>query len=360
MRRAVLLLCGIGGIAMAAYAGAPICSKIVGSCWFQMPSYDQTNPNFAAYLTPSTFVNETNNGNTLVPNAFSGAAGNCPNPFDMSWLPYGPIPGDPYAVSGSGWFTAICCPTAESMALMGAIASKSTTTKINAGSWTARFKAAHAPAAPVGLANQSGPIFPFVPDPRQHMHVADIQRVIDMALVQGTMPNAGGAEDYITTIGGDFTPPGTGSNGLTDNISNATFIAEIKAGTVVVIAIHYYTAHVTGSGPYNITFSSDPGGHCLAVEGFSSIRVLGPPRNFVSVALNIIDPVYGVTDRIDIVNLANGTYTRAGASRTLTLPNGWTSVGVWPDSANPVNSVWDIADQEQITFIDEYHTLNVP
>jgi hypothetical protein len=358
-----LLLVALIALAGPARAGTPNCSTIFSSglglvsCWFQMPNYDQTNPNLAAYLSPTTFVAEPNTvNNPPVSNFLCGIN----NPFDLSWLPYGPFPGDANSLwTPSCWYTfsELCCPTAEAMALTAAIASKSPSTTYSG--WTSMFESGQPISAPAsGLTNQTGPIFPFVTDPRQHMQVTDVQRVIDMALAQGTMPNAGGYEGYITTLGGDFTPVAVGANGDPNTVSNTNFISDIEAGTVIVIAIHTYTATVSGS---SVTFTFVPSGHCLAVEGFTTIPILGPPNNRLFHVLEIINPWFGGEQLVGIVNLRNGTYTKAGQTRTLTLPNSnWTSAGIWPDSANPVSSVWDIANGQQITFIDEFHTLNVP
>jgi len=367
---AVCLLCLVVTIASAAYAGHPRCSLMLGTnqkaCWFEMPNYDQNNPNFAAYISPSTFKRETG----PVANVVCGVVN---NPFDQSWLPYGPMIGDDHSLwteSCSYGISEICCPTAEAMALMGAIASKSASTSISG--WTNRFYAGQTPDAynaSVGLMNQIGPIFPFVPDPRLHMELTDIQRVIDMALEQHTMPNAGGDEDYITKVEKDFSPAAIGKDfgmGFADpsDISNATFIADLEAGAVIVIALHYWTANIkrTGSNSSEITFTSNTGGHCITVRGFSVMPISDRSGSNVSQGIDTIDPDGGFYRWVSIVKLANGNYTRGPASRKLTLPEGWTSVGVWPegDPKNAVNSVWDITDKKQIRFIDEYHTLKVP
>jgi|HubBroStandDraft_1064217.scaffolds.fasta_scaffold01012_8 hypothetical protein len=460
----LVLLLLIGASVGTAYGGPPTCTfgfqspfdpVVTRGCSFQMPAYDQTNPNFAAYLSPTTVVNDVSanastaaitafeinsniitftannnfsSGETVAITGLSSTIGKndlnwntftvlgnglsssgpslvfealfdhanvaltsdsglasagptpvpnmvvcnpnspsvCGNPFDSSWLPAGPIPGDAYSFN-TWWFSATCCPTAESMALMAAIAAKSSSTTFNG--WTASFYAGQAPGATTGLTNQSGPIFPFVPDTRTNMQVADIQRVIDMALAQGTDPSAGGNVNYITTgnVLNDFTPVATAAFGATSAISNGTFISDIEAGNVIVIAVHYYRAQITttGSGASTITFTWIPGGHCLAVPGFISSSFRDPLGvTTVNQAIEVINPEYGAEQWINILNLTNGTFTQGGQSVTVTLPNGWTSVGVWPDppgqTTPPVNSVWDITNGEEITFIDTYLTLNVP
>jgi hypothetical protein len=456
--RGLLLLSVTVAMVGVAHAGPPTCSFIFHppysgvysrSCWYPMPAYDQTNPNFAAYLSPTTVVNDVANsinsatvtafkihdnlvtftgnngfspGDTVVVTGLSSAAGQtlnwtelsvasdglsgtafaalyshanvgstsdtgtaydtrtsvpvpmqglmvcspavvCGNPYDSSWLPAGPIPGDAYSLN-SWWWTAICCPTAESMALMGAIANESPSTTISG--WTANFYAGGPPTAPSsGLTNQTGPIFPFVPDTRTHMQVADIQRVIDMALAQGTNPSAGGNFDHIQNIFGDFTPAASGAIGSANNISNATFISDMDGGSVIVIAIHTWQAHVasTGSNADAVTFTWVGDGHCLAVTGFVSSSFRNPLGQVAfTQSIEVLNPVYGAEQWIDMLNVTNGTYTQSGQSRTLTLPgSGWTTGAIWPDAESPaVNSVWDITDGENIVFIDAYETLSVP
>jgi len=347
-----------------------------------MPDYDQTNPNFAAYLTPKVFSGE---GTSAIADSFGSGSSTVLNPFCESWLPYGPIPGDANALSWGAWYTAICGPTAESMALTAAIANKSTSTTYSG--WVKTFYDYASPTTPnSGLTNQEGPIFPFVTDPRQNMKRPDIQKVIDMAIAQGTNPAGGGGEDYIVSLASDFSPTGVGANGNTNDVSNATFEKDIEDGTVVVIAIHYYTAHVTLTGTangvtnYAVTFTNNPGGHCLAINGCNP----GSSTSSMPGALLIYNPVYGAKQWISIVNIVNGSSThllvpikvggpivplKVGGpilrplpevTRTVTLPNSWTSIGIWPDTTTPIDSVWDITDGEAVTFIDEYHTLNVP
>jgi hypothetical protein len=452
MPRSLLLMCLALTFARTAYAGLPTCPIVFQlpgglvhtfGCSFAMPAYDQTNPNFAAYLSPTTVVNDAVPNNNASITAFeigsnvatftannnfsagdtagifgltstegmtfnwntytvlsTGLSGTqfevlidhpnvalttdlgtafaaptpvpnmvvcsppdvCGNPFDSSWLPAGPLPGDPYSFN-TWWWSATCCPTAESMAVMAAIGAKSASTSF--GGWTAGFYAGQAPTPPSGLTNQTGPIFPFVPNTRTNMQVGDIQRVIVMALAQGTNPSAGGGVDYITTPGfqSTFTPVATGGFGATNDISNATFISDIRAGNVIVIAVHYYQAHITstGSGTSTMTFTSQPGGHCLAVPGFVSATFRNPLGAVTTTqSIEVLNPEYGAEQWIDIFNLTNGTFTQNGQSLTVTLPWGWTSVGVWPDQQTPsVNSVWDITDGESVTFIDTYLTLNV-
>jgi len=441
------------------HAGLPTCPFRVPppgwgfttSCSFPMPAYDQTNPNFAAYLTPATFVNEVNPLRTATITAFEiasnvvtfhannaftagetvnvtglsstvgarfnyvaftiqnatsstftilsdqanvpltsdsglAAAGEtpqasilvcnppsvCGNPFDTSWLPAGPIPGDPYATN-AWWISATCCPTAEAMALMAAIASKSPGTTF--GGWTTGFYAGVAPAATTGLTHQSGPIFPWVANARTNMQLADVQRVIDLALAQGTNPDAGGGVNYITTsaVLNSFTPPATGGFAATSSISNGTFISDMATGNVIVIAVHPYQAHVAATaGGSAITFTRRSGGHCVAVAGFVSTVFREPTAlggTVKSQAIEVLNPVYGVEQWINIFQLANGTSTIGGRSVTVSLPSSLgVSVGVWPDhtttatgqSTTPTNSVSDIADGDVLSFIDTYLTLNVP
>jgi len=353
MRRVLLygvgLLCLMGWSGCRTGSAGPVCSAGVRACSYtRMPAYDQTNPNFASYISPATFLKETSPVSNVLP-------GTCNNPYDQSWLPYGPISGDPEVVCSGWWFTAICCPTAQAMALTAAIESRSPGTTFSG--WSRTFFNGERLAPPAtGVTNQAGPIFPFVPDPRQHMHERDLQRVIDVALPQGTMPNAGGGENYISSaaVTADFTPAGIGFDGDANTVSNTTFSGDISAGKVVVIAIHSFTAHVSTSGSTSsITFTFNGGGHCLAVKGYNTSP--GPV-----VSLQIIDPVYGVKDWISIINLTTGTFPVGGQTITVTLPSGETSVGVWPDAVNPVSPLSAITDGEQVTFIDEYHTLKVP
>jgi hypothetical protein len=347
--RALALSLSILSWSACTHHTGPTCTAGGLACSYtRMPAYDQTNPNFAAYLSPLRFDAETN--------PVSNVLGTCNNPYDASWLPYGPINGDPDVTCPGWWYTAICCPTAEAMALTAAIESRSPSTRFSG--WTSTFFQGEPLAIPAsGLTNQTGPIFPFatVP-PRPHMRLPDLQRVMDVALPQGTMPNGGGPENYISSaaVTGDFTPPGVGFDGGANTVSNTTFSNDIKAGEVVVIARHPYTAHVTSSGGVtSITFTFNGGGHCLAVKGYNT-------SSSGTISLQIIDPVGGVKEWISIINLTTGTFTVGGQTINVTLPNGWSSVGVWPDSSNPVTPLTAITDGELVTFVDEYHTLKVP
>jgi hypothetical protein len=202
----------------------------------------------------------------------------------------------------------------------------------------------------------------------------DFQRV-DREFLCGANPSAGGDVRYITSSSllNDFTPVATAALGSPSAISNGTFISDIEAGNVIVIAIHPYQAQVTstGSGASTMTFTSVTGGHCLAVPGFISTSFKNPlGGTSVSQAIEVVDPQYGKELWINIFDLTNGTFTQGGQSVTVTLPLGLTSVGIWPDRTPPVNSVWDILHAQaaatqagqvfQLTFIDTYLTLNVP
>lgn len=343
----------------------PLCDATLDSCAFAtMPLYDQTNPNFALLTVPFAIWQQERQPAAKPPLFPVGSyipVGSCSvvNTYYTSWLPFGPIPGDPGAI-GSGcnawwWYTAICGPTSESMALMAAIGYKAATTTISG--WTQGFVAATPPANQVGAVPN-----PFIPSTaaagaatapgtsnRSQMTPLDVQRVILMAISQGTLPNGGGGMSAFLSTVNDFTPPAVANPGSSSGISNAAFTTLIQNGYVIVFCIHDYTAHVTTNGSQtSVTFTFNGAGHILAVNGEQSGTLV------------IYDPIYATVEMLSMGSVSAGTFSKTGETLTVADPEqGLSSVAIWPDSANPISSDWDIKDKQVITFIDGFAALKV-
>jgi hypothetical protein len=323
-----------------------------------MPLYDQTNPNFAFVTVPSSTWSSEAQPTWQPPLLQSSSEPSCgttiiPDPYYTSWLPVGPISGDPGAL-GCWWYTAICGPTAESMALMAVINGRGSATSYTG--WTQSFVDASSPTDQVGSVPNPTFIPSFSPSVsgtpnRLAMTGSDVQRVILMAIKQGTLPNAGGGMDAILSTASDFTPAATGSWGDANTISDATFSAAINSGSVIVFAIHEYTATITQvSGTSDqVTFKFNGGGHILAVNGDQ----LG--------VLTIYDPVYAVRETLTMESISTGTFPKQnGGTRTITPPeSGLNTAAIWPDPNHPIQTPLDIVDQQVITFIDAFLQFKV-
>lgn len=363
-----LVIASLLAAAAPALAGVgPTCNGDAAweTCSYPMPWYDQTNPNFAAYVTPQVFAQESVTAETHV-TCVKPMHENGPivrtehtNPYVMSWLPYGPIPGDPNGISPdcSNWFTAICCPTAEAMALMAAINTRTPGTTYNP--WITAFYRGEPPSAGLGLTQQLTSVFPWVSGRRTNMQPVDVQRVVDMALAQGTSPRQGGDVDTLYGLGSFFTGkngPGTGTfTNVPNGITGQKLESDMLNGAVGAIAIHDYVASLANG---QLSFTELKGGHCLALGGFASGSLIGPDP---SPLIQVINPVYGVQEWFQLATITSGTQTNGGQTLTVMLPDGWTSVPLYPNPDFPiVKSVWDIQDGQEVTFITTYTTLTVP
>jgi len=347
----------------------PICDTATDSCAFSdMPLYDQTNPNFAFVTVPASIWQQESQPNASPPlspvsnSLQAGTACAVLNPYYTSWLPLGPMSGDPGALAPGdgcyGWsFTDLCGPSAESMALVAAAGYKGVKTTVSG--WTQNFLSAIAPSGQVGfIPNPS--ILPVLPAPtvpssfavtgtpnRAVMNGADVQRVINMAVAQGTLPNSGGQMDQILSTANDFSPSATGSSGNASAISNATFTSALESGFVIVFCIHDYTAHLTTSGlTTTVSFTSNGGGHILAVNGEQSGTLV------------VYDPVYAQEEMLNMSSISAGTFTqvlgRIRDTRIIQAPeSGLNTVAVWPESGVST-APFDLVDGQVITFIDGY------
>lgn len=337
-----------------------------GGCYdAKMSLYDQTNPNFALVTVPSSiFRAETQVNPAPTPSVYPvGSTLGCGsatfvNPYYTSWLPLGPMSmgatQDPGAVglgTGCGWWlTAICGPTSESMALMAAIRQKSPSTTVGASSWTRKFSNGVAPPDQVGIS--PNPMVVTSPS-RSNMTPQDVQRVINMAVLQGTNPDSGGNMDAYLQTATDFSPHAATTT--TGTIDAPAFTHLIQTGWVVVACIHDYAVSLSGPSSHpTATLTFVPSGHILAVNGTWKGSVL------------FYDPVYAVRQWVDPVPLANRTYTQGGKSLTLQLPSGLSSAAVWSKvsgagvtAAGNVNSVWDLSGGTTVTLIDGFNAMKV-
>jgi hypothetical protein len=433
---------------------SPILKPINGSydyCAFSaMPLFDQTNPNLAFINVPEASVGQTVNPTdsvcTVSYNHYHSEypatypTYNCekspapdhymenhqpqPNPYIKSWLPWGPFPGDSGSLPWKRknmYGSATCGPTSETMALTAAIAYKDSSTQIVPNSWTdLNFSQAQKPAfqndwpSPlVGASPSSDPNNGTSARSGYQMSQQELQRLVNLALLQETDPSYGGDCDAIESLTNDFTSPNDSSKvyemydaidqGKSVNINNAHVVKLIKDGFVTLIAIHYYTVHIenVGGSPLHqqITLASQPGGHILAVEGYSQLN----GQSF----LIIHDPFYGIRRIESLPELNAGTVigtlpspstsqakveaisnvsppspsdtTQAPPNRTLYLPPGLSSVMVVPweppywdpasfpapsslpsDPPPPVNDIWGLQDKEIITVVDTLRGIYVP
>jgi len=432
----------------------PLIRPIHGSydyCAFSaMPLFDQTNPNLAFINVPEAPVGQTISPTDSVCTVSydhyhseypaSYPTYNCekypapdhymenhqpqPNPYTKSWLPWGPFLGDsgslPWKRKNS-YGSATCGPTSETMALTAAIAYKDPATQIVPNSWTdVNFTQAQKPAfqndwpSPLLASSTSS-------DPNNganarsgyQMTQQELQRLVNFALLQETDPTNGGGCDAIESLVNDFTSPNDATKvyemydaidqGKSVNINNAHVIKLIKDGFVTVIAMHYYTVHIenVGGSPLHqqITLTLQPGGHILAVEGYSQLN----DQAF----LIIHDPFYGIRRMESLPELSAGSVigtppsptaaqaqvgaisvtspssagdtTNAPPNRTLYLPTGLSSVMVVPweppywdpasfpppssppsDPPPPVNDIWGLQDKEVITVVDTLRGIYVP
>ena len=325
-----------------------------GGCYDgKMPLYDQTDPNFALVPVPSSIYQLENSPTSSVMSCGSTFL----NPYYTSWLPLGPVwvnnTADPGVIgqgTGCGWWlSAICGPTAESMCLMAAIGQKSNSTHIASGSWTQQFYAGQAPPGQVG----SAPNPMAVPSPpRSNMGPADIQRVINMGVLQNTNPDSGGGMGAFLQTAGDFTPNAV--TVTTGTIDANQFQYLISQGYVVEICLHDHSVSISGSGSNKTaTLTYTGGGHMVAVNGIWKGTLL------------IYNPVYAAEQWVKPVALLNQTYVSGGNKLTVNMTDKSTAA-VWSQVASAgsgsvtgVNSVWDLSGGTTVTLIDGFNALKV-
>jgi hypothetical protein len=279
------------------------------------------------------------------------------DPFYDSWLPYGPLPGD--ANNIDDWFqTDLCGPTSQSVAYMAAISAKSASTQVKPNSWTdLSFLNAAAPASQKAL---PAPLYTDHNTLGAQMTAQEIQRVINMAILQGTDPTEGGQASRFTMQAMlDFTssngqPAASIDHGNT--INAATLANLVHNGYATVIVIGWYIASwVTnvapspfgGRGQRTISFTRN-GGHVLAVNGYT---------NASNPVFAIYDPIYARILSRSLVPLP-ATYDSEMLSITGKLPTSLASI-IHYDDEPVVTTLADVQDGQMVAIIDEYDALKL-
>jgi hypothetical protein len=280
-----------------------------------------------------------------------------------TWLPFGPI-----SKKDDGWIgyvaTMICAPTSESMALMAAIAAKSPTSRVKEGSFTDRFLKGQRPEAQAPL-----------PDPLLHDHsnrapdgrqmtAEDLQRVVAMAIRQGTNPMEGGNNSAILGLEADFepvdgkSPVHARSGGRVTNEMIMDAIRERFAVTIVAAGYHAkFTPVKDGAGKllkYTLTFERNMG-HILAVNGFS-MDPDGP-------SLLLYNPVYAAPTRKRILKIPTSGLTKDGVPVEVKGPEGGDYLSILHEisepAKKPVMALTDITDGLEVYFWDGYAAIKI-
>jgi hypothetical protein len=412
--------CGPGG-------GGPgtVCSgtdaTATQTCSFdRMPLYSQTNPNLAYVNRPDWLYELQPTQNPPDP-----------DPYARSYLPLGPIPGDPGSLGY--WLTAMCGPTSGTMVLMAQLNGRSDDVLVKG--WTAdAFVDGAAPAdQPGAMPNpliEDNHYSPALSTGAPLMSSTDVQRVINYTYMQKGWGGGGSMVDQTPkdfvhassgllaffpdhamttralsaiskdpeklqalskTLGVDTSRsalqqlvdiqsaasnlPGAADGGHGTTISRADLASKVSSGYGLVLAVNDYVAHVTkdSSGNSSVTLTGGGNyGHILALHSFTR-DASGATQ------VEIFDPVYATRESYELRELDDGSDTRSGSTRKLTLPGGWSSVvtyfaagkvvGRFPsDQGDPtqtfsantsVNSAWDLVDGQVIYVIDNYDYYRV-
>jgi len=396
--------------------------RMIQQCYFDdMPIYDQTNPNYAYVSVPdSTYCAEKN----PVLESYFGDQGICDNgvprvptslgpkkEFYKTWLPHGPVTGDPGSVGNSGSST--CAANSDAMVMHAVVDNMDSSTTLVQGtgdikSWVHDvFLAATKPAEqeewPSPLVTYSsdnttyGSTFGDQNAERRdpyRMTATDLQQVVNIGSYMGTDPT------YMTErfwgwfdFYDNFLP--NAQTFYTNQTSIDTFRTHLSQGYVGIIGIGPVTVHIPYSrgGTENVTLEPQSGGHIMAVQGFSSIAdytatscnynpVTGKTHcNYSMVPgtesfnLSINDPWFANRRMVPITTLKSGTNQRTfsdGSTQTRIVDFGLnddgkpnyaddshvtaaTEVALWPfdatNNSTPLD-VWSLTDGQTIYLID--------
>jgi hypothetical protein len=344
-------------------------------CYFpRMPFYNQGNPNFAHVELPKKLY-DSEAGKITGPMAWDDATNSWAivlkpktaktlDPYYATWLPFGPI-----SKKDDGWIgyvaTMICAPTSESMALMAALAAKSASSKVKPGTFTDRFVRGERPEGQAAAISE--PLLHDhsnrAPDSRQ-MTAEDLQRVVDMAIRQGTNPLEGGNNSAILGLEADFEPvdgksPVHARSG--GRVTNEMIIDAIRDHFAVTIVAAGYRAKFTpvkdGAGKlvkYTLTFARNMG-HILAVNGFS-MDADGP-------SLLLYNPVYATPTRKRILKIPSSGLTKDGVPVEVKGPEGGDYLSILHEisepAKKPVMALTDITDGLEVFFWDGYAAIKI-
>jgi hypothetical protein len=202
------------------------------------------------------------------------------------------------------------------------------------------------------------------------MTAQDLQRVINMAVLQGTDPTSGGgAAAFLQQAQSDFrfagppSPPGTlphlvvqtANNDLP--ISSARLVSYLRQRWVVVVAIHKYVANVwgptMGSRVKQVSFTLQAG-HLVALAGFHGDET---QASFI-----IHDPVYANVLDLPFTTLGGGGVRDSGLL-LVSLPNGKTTelmVQYDTPAGTPVPvDASTLTNGQIVWFVHEYSALRL-
>jgi hypothetical protein len=290
-------------------------------CYFpRMPFYNQANPNFAHVRLPKDLYDADKKKLTgpvqwddksqrwaLVMHKKDGTE--VLNPYYNTWLPMGPLSPQDDGYIGY-WHTALCGPTAESMALMAAIAAKGSA-KIKRGSWLHNaFIEAKRPDAQDALPNPLLKDHTTLAPGAREMTAEEIQRVINLAVRQRTSPMSGGSGGVFLHLADEFESEGGKPAVETKVIKDPTTkaVAEIireRFAPTIVMGTYKVMLQPVKNGDkivkYVLTLKRH-GGHFVAVNGFTHPKGQRPE-------LLIYNPVYAkpIRQMIYQVQLRGGT-----------------------------------------------------
>ena len=287
------------------------------SCTFeQMPIYSQTNPNLAYVNRPAWLYNLQPTSNPPQGDIYS-----------QSYLPLGPIPGDPGSIGY--WLTALCGPTSGSMVLMAQLNGRSDDVLVKG--WTADafidgVPPADQPNAMPSPLVQDNHYSPAITNGSPLMSGADIQRIINYTYMQkgwgggGSMvenvpqdvvhapasvlsffpdhsmstqalhaisQNPARLQALAQAVGADPSKPSpqlladiqskvaamptAADGGHGNTISRAQLASYVRSGYGLVLAVNDWIAHVSTDSSGNRTVSFTGGGqygHILALHSF--------------------------------------------------------------------------------------------
>jgi len=373
------------------------------ACAFnRLPYYNQLNPNLAFTNVPPTYPAFSLDG-VVGWSSIHGlwmmtlASGGLDRFYD-SWLPYGPVPGDAGAIYPQHWFSVLCGPTSQAMLLTAALAAKSPTTFVRPGSWTSGFVN---PSPPPGQtvvqqggtpgpqpANQAGPSIAldaagnpetfiarlktdnhtFAPN-LQQMTQQDVQRVINMAILQRTDPTTGGGFNAMGRVVQDFSywdpahpngPQHPVAKFTEGSVVSPRILTDlIRQRYAVLLGVQWFTAHVAHLDPggaaerYELSFTYvEHSGHALALEGF----VFG---NSGRPMFMYHDPIYANRSGAMLILLSSANQRRNGKPMAVSLP------GSQPDGylmnydygLTSVAGIDNIVDGQEVVFANYYSAL---
>ena len=288
-------------------------------------------------------------------------------PFTNTWLPYGPVSDKDEGYIG-WWMSSLCGATAEAMAVMASLAARSPASKVKPGSWveTALIQARR----PDGQDPWPSPLLPdhtsLAPGDRQ-MTEKDLQRLVNMAVREGTSPVSGGGDDVITDwrrlrAGGRQAEGGTRSD-AGKMTTNKVLMDFVRDRFVPVINIQEYKAvlkPVSEGGKvvkYTLTFTG-AGGHFLAINGFSIPAHKRP-------SILIYDPVYANPVRKNIVPVPLKGGTKDGVPVEVTAPDSKYAAALPvlhnldAGAKKPLAGAGDITDGMDITLVAGYTAIRI-